>query len=256
MAQTPVKFIFFGCVHAPLQDPEAVAALLEGIRRFKPDVVIHGGDGHEADAACRFHSEYEFTLEDEYASHNAFLADLHKAAPNAQRVFLLGNHDNNLLKWGRLDKRVRKVADFRLHEPELTHWKLLPYLHDRRNGCFRIGQVVFIHGFSVCTNADELETFYFTNEYGLCCRAHTHRPTVGIERCMRTKRIPLRYWYANAGCLRHLKPEYVKTQNTEMWGHAYIKGEALPLKSPRLTREWSAEVVHISGYDEWQERRA
>ena len=135
--QKPLKFVFFGCPHVPLHDEAAISSLLSNISKFQPDVVIHGGDGHEADAASRWYAEYQFSLEDEYRIHNELLANLRKAAPKARRVFLLGNHDANLLAWGRLDKRVRDVASFFAHEPELKHWKVIPYVNDRRHGCFR-----------------------------------------------------------------------------------------------------------------------
>ncbi len=64
-----VKFLAFSCPHFRIQDNEAISKLLDGIALFKPDVIVHMGDGHEADSATKWPSSYTFTLEDEYTSH-------------------------------------------------------------------------------------------------------------------------------------------------------------------------------------------
>lgn len=256
-----VKWLAYGCPHFPLHDPEAISWVLEQIREYKPNVIEFLGDGIEADAASKFGSEYEFTLEDEFVAHNNHLADVRKIAPaNCSLIYHAGNHFENCIEWNRLEKKIRGLCDPRKWRPdkgerELDNWQYIPYINDRVKGAHRIGQVVFCHGFATSADAGDLEAPYFCNEYGLYVHAHTHRPTDGVKQCHRTKARPLRYWYANAGCQRDLKPNYVRRKNTETWGHACVVGESYVTRSPRRSKYWDAEVRLFQTYDQWSDKK-
>ena len=251
------SFLAFSCVHTPFQDNEAIEWLVGQISKRKPDVIVHLGDGHDAAAASRFNDETLHTLLDEFDQHNEILAMIRKASPKSRRIFLPGNHDWNITAPARLDKRIRDICDYRRHEPELEHWDhKVKYVYDRINGCFRLGQVVFAHGYEAGTNAGEFESIYFANEYGLYVHGHTHRPTPegNAIRAERTKNRPLRYWYANAGCMRDLKPNYMTKKRTENWGQAIVVGNAKLTKSPRHKRCWDAETIWFRSYEDWSSR--
>lgn len=241
-----VSFVAFSCPHCPLQDGGAVAWMLDRIGSLRPDVVVHLGDGHEADSASRWPSEYDWTLADEFAAHEALLKAIRKAAPRARRVFLPGNHDDNLLSINRIDKRLRGLCDYRAksNSPELhEYWEQpVEYVYDRRRGVFRIGQVSFCHGFESGANGDEYHAILLGQPYGLHVTGHTHRPTPVVVQAMRTRGIPLPYWYANPGCLRDLKPPYMKRRRSHGWGQGIVVGAASVTKSPRLSRQWEAVV--------------
>lgn len=220
------SWLAFSCPHCPLQDDEAVEWLLEQIKEHKPDTIIHLGDGHEADAASKFANEYDFSLKDEYEAHNTFLSQVRKASPSSRRVFLLGNHDNNLLKWARLDKDIRDLCDFHAWEPELKHWEEpCKYINGPR-GVFRIGQVSFFHGYQAGASADAMQSVRLGLPYGLTVSGHTHSP-VDVTQDKRSVSVLNPFWYANAGTLRDIdNVPWMDDKDRQRWGQAVVVGES------------------------------
>lgn len=244
------KFVAFSCTHCPMEDPDAVQWLLDTIVEEQPQVIVHLGDGMEAEAASRWPSEDTWALKREYDAFGTLLGSIHKAAPKADKVFLPGNHDDNILAENRIDPRLRGLCDYNHHVTALRHWRQPAiYNYDRARGCFRLGQVVFAHGYEAGVSAGEQEALYFGNEYGLYVHGHTHRPH-DVRQCMKTKTVPLRYWYANAGTLADMDREYMSRKKKVMWGQGLVIGEASDLKSPRQSRHWSAETRIFRYYDE------
>jgi len=76
----------------------------------------------------------------------------------------------------------------------------------------------------------------------LFVRGHTHRP-VGVEQCTRTSKIKLPWYYANAGTMGPLNPDYMNRKDSSGWGAAIVRGEA-SLSEPRRpsTSDWDAHV--------------
>ena len=174
------RFIAFSCTHCPVEDPEAINWLISRIEEYKPSLIVHLGDGLEADSASRFPAENDWDLKTEFDHFNGLLFNVRSAAPDdAACVFLEGNHDANLLEINRIDKRLRGLCDWRdtKNVPEMDNW-LTPtkYRYDRRKGCYRIGQVVFSHGYEANASAGKFEAVHFCNEFGLYIHGHTHRP--------------------------------------------------------------------------------
>lgn len=247
------KWLAFSCPHCPHHDADAIHWLERQIHNARPDVLVHLGDGHEGDATSRFTDESIHNLLDEYQQHNALLGQLRKAAGNRCRlVFCEGNHDANIGAKDRLDPRIRELVDYRRHEPELRHWKVIPYLNDANAGCYRIGQVSFTHGFEVSRAGIRRDQLTFTREFGLLIHGHTHRPTPdGPPERLLWGDYPVNWWRANPGCMRDLKPDYMSRRNTQRWGQGCVVGTAAPLKSPRARPEWSCETRVYRSYDQW-----
>jgi len=241
------KFLAFSCPHCPLEDRKAIDWLLTQIASYQPDVIVHLGDGHEASGASVHPNEERFTLKEEYAAHDKLLGDIRKAAThkgrrNARLVFLPGNHDDNILAACRIDSKVRELCDYRKHEPELTNWEQpAEYIYDRKKGTFKLGQVTFAHGYEAGMGGGRFQSVLLGMPYGLTVTGHTHRPE-HVTRAMMTQGVPLPFWWANAGCMRDLKPDYVKRKRTHLWGQAVVVGECEEVKSPRLSRAWEAET--------------
>lgn len=236
-----IKFIAFGCVHCPLQDPEAVDWVVEAIAREKPDVVVCTGDLHEADAASKWPSEYEWDIKDEWESANAFLGQIYKAYPKAKRYLLEGNHDDNFHGINRIPKKLRRGLDWKEHEPNLQYWERPIGYRNRRSNVLRFGQVSFGHGFECGAASDEFECLKYSEWFGLHIRSHTHRP-LQVTRARRNARLPLNHWFANIGCLREMNPDYMARNDVSQWGQAICVGETDMIKSPRSRRYWEARV--------------
>ena len=242
------KILAFSCQHAPFTPPDHQEWLLGQIAKFKPDIVVDCGDRFESAAASVHPDEHTHTLEDEYRFAADFSARIRKEAPKARLVWLLGNHDDNIQK--KDPRRVPKALRSLLHwnksawGDEFRRWEQVPYVKDER-GCFRIGQVVFYHGFAHSDNSDEGEALEMAmwlggHSHRLFVRGHTHRPE-RLTQAKRTKKLPLPWWYANVGTIGPLKPGYMERQSTLMWGVACAKVECDPLA--RMGKAWDCEIV-------------
>lgn len=248
------SFVAFSCIHAPLQDESAFAAMLEVLAREQPDVVVHLGDGHEMSWASRFDDSGEVSAVEEYEVHNHLLGRIRKASPKSRRIFLPGNHEWRLHS-PRIEPSIRQALHWTRHEPELEHWdQPIDYLHCRHRGVFRLGQVVFCHGFSSSNLGVKREASTLCREFGLYVHGHTHRHTQNgtVERIMASANWPLYLWRANPGCLRELDAaSYMGGQDKTLWGHGVVVGRAQVLKSPRARRCWDARTEVFSTYDQW-----
>lgn len=258
MARTAVKFLAFGCTHAPLHDPEQIGWLCDQVKQHKPDYLICLGDLYEADSASRWPSEYDWELEDEYrAADKQILKPLREAAPkNCKRIFLPGNHDDNLLSIDRLPSKVRGLCDWKrrqydeegnwLNQELLENWpRGARYHYNREDGVYRIGQVTFAHGYECNQSADEMHTLLLGVPYGLYVGTHTHRP-LPVTQAKRTQAVPLPYWYTNTGCSRIMECEYMARKRKHQWGQGCVIGSCDPTSvksSIPHQKNWDAEMV-------------
>lgn len=249
------SFIVAGCFHVPFQDRDAVEAFKGAIVSEQPDVVIINGDLLEAGAASVHPNEDPYTLAEEFAEADLLLSEIRKCATyknkaNAKLVFLLGNHDDNILAECRIPKKLRSLCSFKQHMKELEFWKMpCEYVNDYKRGVYRMGQVAVFHGYECGTAALKNQAVLLGDPFGLTVSSHTHRP-VDVHQCMMSPNIPLDRWAANTGCMRDLKPSYVARKQTHNWGHAYVIGDCdTSLKTLRKSLCWSAEMrlLKISG---------
>ena len=131
----------------------------------------------------------------------------------------------------------------------------MDYTYCPIKGCYRLGQIVFTHGFETGVNSGKFQSFIFSHEYGLLVYGHTHRPSQSgpPERVEITRSMPVNYWFANPGCLRDLKPEYVISKRTHMWGHGVIVGcsDAAKHNSRPYARTWTSQTIVFKNYEEW-----
>lgn len=243
------RWLAFGCTHAPLHDEDAIEFVCEQIEEHQPDVVVHLGDLFEADAASRWPSEYQFTLEDEFRAADEVLRHIRGAKPDARRVYIPGNHCDNLGRAQRIPVKHRSLVQLDKH-PELnrellTHWERpAKYVVCPEASSYRLGQVVFAHGVKANETADNWHAHFYCHDFGLYVGAHTHRPTSPTQAKIGRSDYVNR-WHANAGCTREMDPEYAKRSDTRRWGQAVVVGEAderALSKAPRRSRCWAAET--------------
>ena len=211
---------------------------------WQPQVTVHLGDLLEGDAASRWPNDKKVSLVEEYESAARLLEQVRGWSPKGRYVLLAGNHDDNIAAPNRIPKEMREACQPENNLAlggELRHWERIPYINSDK-GAFWLGKVCFKHGYS--TN-DDIEALEFAGDTPspLIVGGHTHRP-VPVTRCMRTKRVPLHVWHANAGHLGPSKPDYVMRQSTRLWGHALIVGATSPVRWAS-GREWMAEVIPL-----------
>lgn len=253
-----VKFLAFGCPHAPLHDLDHIEWLVQQAKQHKPDYLFCLGDLFEADSASRWPSEYDWNLSDEYrAANEEVLKPIRKASPKHTKcILLMGNHDDNLLSIDRLPSKVRGTCDWRrrqyddegnwLNEELLTNWHhKTPYEYNRATGVYRLGQVTFAHGYECGQNADETHSILLGHPYGLYVGTHTHKP-LSVTQAKRTAAIPLPYWFANTGCSRDMDCDYMRRKRQHLWGQGCVIGDCDPTTiratSPTEKR-WNAETL-------------
>ena len=263
-----VRFAAHSCVHAPLHDEDAIAWYLGQLEEHQPDYVISLGDDLEADGASRWPSEKVHTLIDEYAADDDIKRRIIEVTPNATHIRLMGNHCANILEQGRINPKLRELCDWRIPQfsrsgvqvnKNALKWRVAgDYRMCKRRGVYRLGQVTFGHGWLTTAKADAQHSVMLGCPMGLFIGGHLHAPSA-VQQAMMTPKIPLPYWYANAGCLRMLDTEYMKRKNAFNWGQACVLGEADlrcgPAKSLRMTRQWAAETRIKEMYADWVDRR-
>jgi predicted phosphodiesterase len=249
-----VTFAAFSCTHCPLHSEQAHAALLAVLRDVQPEYVIHLGDLFEASHASVHPDEHEHDALDEYQSAAAYLDTIIDATPGAQRVWCLGNHDDNIQRRDarRVPAKYRRAVHWSNSpwKESFAVWRQVPYVKDPR-GFYQLGQVIFSHGFDAGASSDELEAIQLANLAGgfahtLVIRGHTHRPEQPTQ-CRRTKRIPLPFWYANAGTLCDIeRMDYAARVDTSAWGAAVVVGTTRIGRACQPARNWRAETIMLN----------
>ena len=237
------KFAAISCSHSPFTSRERMQWAVKQIEAHKPDVIIHLGDGLDADAASKYPSEYGHTILDEFRHlESEVLAPL--ALIGATKlVYLEGNHEYNLVdNPGRIDPKLKPVIRERWRQTT-DGWHVVPYCATQR---WCIGQVTFRHGAKCGVNADRQEALLYGVENGLHVMGHTHRPRP-VTRIELPGAIPMAYWYANPGYLAERSAMmYTHRINTEGWGFGVVIGEAHTTGEGRrryASRRWDAELI-------------
>lgn len=226
------------CPHTPL---DTWRWALDHITDRQPDYVVFGGDLLEATAASRFPHEEEHSLLDEYRFARARIRELLDAAPNAQHVFIEGNHDHNLRAPNRIPRDIRELLDYRNHIADLRHFRFIPYINNP-DGCFYLGPVTFLHGFASGATSGVTEGIIHGVPYGLSVRGHTHRPKP-VTQIRKSAALPLPYWYANSGTLGPLKPDYANRLNTSEWAAGITVGSARMGRRHYSRKQWEGELI-------------
>lgn len=244
-----------GCQHFPLNDPSATDAFVARVAKVQPNVVALLGDGIEANAASQWDDAKELAIDlgAEYDAYNLFLEQIRKAAPKARRIKRAGNHEDNVTRAGRLDKRIRSICDWANPKniPELKHWEVSrEYNYCRARGATQCGQIFLAHGWETTPTQMPRQALYFTQHWhhGVLITAHTHRPRKISEVCHGD--LPLQRYWGDVGCMRDMNPCYMERKRKYGWGHAWFEGEFMELKSPRMSKEWDGEVKILRMYDD------
>jgi len=243
------RFLAFYDLHVPEHDPLVVDKIVAAVKEFEPDHIINGGDGIEAIAASRWPHEKDASLSFELSQ----LADIKKrireSAPDKCKFhWVRGNHDDNVIAEGRIPKNLRDLYDWdKNHKifPEFALWKQHAY-ETRKSVCtYRIGQVLFMHGFEASEARLNAQMYEYCDPWGLLVSGHTHRPTELIQAEANKVKIP--FWRITSGCGQDFrdaeKVTYMRRKSRANWGHGIVCGDVYPTKSPRAGRYWDAWPV-------------
>ncbi len=250
------KCVAVSCIHVPNHSEHAKQHLISRLEEIKPTHFIVLGDLFDAAAVSVHNDEFYQSLEDEYEVGAKYLSDIRESLPSSTTlVWCLGNHDDNIQAKDprRTNIGQRSLLHWNKHKEfgdEFLRWRQIPYEKSAR-GLYRLGPCRFYHGFDVGASSDDLETLQMVSTikdqaYSFWVRGHTHRPTPHVMQCRRTQKILLPWFYANAGTMGPLQPDYMARKDSSQWGHALVVGEC-SLSSPRRpsTKDWDAHVELI-----------
>jgi hypothetical protein len=169
------KFIFASDSHGDMADPEALSALYEFTKDFKPDIKVAGGDHYDFRSLRKgvgSDKEGAESLQEDIEAGEDFFA---KWKPT---VYLWGNHEHRLDSMqghGQaivrdyctdLKARINRVA--RQNGAKV----ILPY--HAKKGVYRIGPVVTIHGYAHSENATIKQGLHYAPYGGALLHGHTH----------------------------------------------------------------------------------
>ena len=260
MASNWAKFCAISCTHCPYQSERAIDNLLKELKIRKPQVFVHCGDLVDADGSASVHANdpSQHTLFEEFSIATNMLKRIRKVLPaDCELILLDGNHDDNIQRADsrRIPKDLRELCDPRRMEgvkDEFKLWKHVPYRHGKV-GTYRLGNIIFAHGFAAGTNSDELEAIQLASDcHGalanqLVIRGHTHRPLPPTQ-CKRSAKVKLPLWFANAGYMAfgegNSRAPYTYRFSISEWKHGCIFGETQLGRVGRMGRDsWKAELV-------------
>lgn len=251
------KFLAFSCLHAPITHSGYFEWLLGQIEEFKPDVIVNLGDWYEGLASKKFDSydDEDWTTEDEHVAVGLQAEAINAVAPMARRVWLWGNHDDNLFgkQPGRIPAGLRSLIKY---SRDIEAWKGLKewdirakYSHREK---FRLGPITFQHGCAISRSAEKDGAYLYGVPFGLYIQGHTHRP-VAVSQA-RERNVLLPYWFANPGTgMDYDRANYMARNSMALWGRGVIVGEtagATQRRSAFASKNWEAELRIHSLADE------
>tara|TARA_R100001594_G_scaffold150505_2_gene212025 strand:- start:4417 stop:5199 length:783 start_codon:yes stop_codon:yes gene_type:complete len=255
------RFCTISCTHCPYQSEQAIDNLLKELKGRELTHFIHLGDVVDAEGAS-VHADdpASHTLYDEFLVASNMLRRIREALPSDCELILLdGNHDDNIQRPDsrRVPRDFRDLCNPRRMEgvkDEYKHWLHIPYRHGKE-GTYRLGNVIFAHGFAAGANSGDLEAITLANDcHGmlanqLIIRGHTHRPLPPTQ-CKRSSKIKLPLWYANAGYMAfgngNKRAPYTYRFSVSEWKHACIFGEVKLDRVRRMNQDsWKAELVYL-----------
>jgi hypothetical protein len=213
------RYLAVGCSHGIFADPEALAAVLEFKKRWKPDTILHLGDfvdlaalrsGAMGNANCKDRAQ---SITDDLSQGLSFLKEL------SPKHILLGNHEARIYQLTDSPNAVAARAAMSIvQELEECRKKLKAQLYPYNIRSYaQLGDTKFLHGFVYNVNAirDTAES------YG--CKtvmAHIHR--VGQERARTLSGVS---GYA-CGMLARFDMEYAMTRRATLgWSQGFAWGE-------------------------------
>jgi hypothetical protein len=150
------KFIFATDLHygyerknghkVALHDPKALNVLLKFAADFKPDVFIYGGD--ILDCGCISHhnhgkpgaTEGLKLIQDGRECRKAAIEPIEKLLPNAEKVYIIGNHEDWLTDLTDQIPTLEGLVDLDA-VLKLDKWKIIP-----QGGSYNLGKLTFVHG--------------------------------------------------------------------------------------------------------------
>lgn len=209
-------------IHVPYQDDAAVDCAFAAIEDQQPDTIIINGDMVDFFSISKWERDprRKLMLSDELVAARALLRRLRSIAPDAEIIYVQGNHEM------RLELYIQKAAPELAYLNELTIEELLRldelgirYERGRRNtktAYVNYGGVLVGHFDAVAQQAGYTATRLMNKYRQPIVQAHVHRlALVPFTNPLDNSVM----WGAECGCLADLGAEYVDAPN---WQQGFV----------------------------------
>jgi len=207
-------------LHRPFHDQPTLRAVEKFWDDFQPDLEIYDGDIADLYTISRFdkNPSRRFRLKDELKDTRGWLFERAEAVPDADRIWIDGNHEDRLRRWlWRFGEELKSLEELdldkllKLDELKATY---LPYMSVVDFLGFRIE-----HGFKAsASKAYPINVSRYmaiaTGSSGLCGHSH-HYSTYAWTDARHS------HSYIENGCLCRMDLDYAPFPN---WQHAFTYG--------------------------------
>lgn len=235
----PVRFVFASDSHGDMADPQALDALWEFCKDYKPDVRVAGGDHFD------FRSLRRGVGSSDAESGESLKADLEAGKDFLRRfrpsVYLWGNHEHRLdnLISSSGSAMVRDYCqdikdDINRTAKQAGAKVILPWHADK--GVFRLGPVAYVHGYAHGENATIKQGLHYAVSGGALIHGHTHT----LASIALTKHGSGNAFSAGCLCLKDEMGYASHRLATARWGSGWVAGWV-------DGNNWKAWLVHKVG---------
>jgi len=226
-----LKLMAVSDTHGDMIDKAAAKIALQFKEDFKPDEIIHMGDGFDFRAIRRGadNDEKVHSMQEDVFAGKEFLEELRPT------WFLRGNHDERL--WDLRDCHNAVVRDYACMcvkdlEQFFKKLKIKTKPYDKRAGVLKFGHLKLIHGY----HAGQYACKAHGERYGSCWHGHTHAiDSFALPRLERTVA-------RSIGCLCKLDYQYNRAFTASL-RHAHGFAYALVHKKTGVFHSFQAEKV-------------
>ena len=235
----PVRFVFACDSHGDMADPQALDALWEFCKDYKPDIRVAGGDHFDLRALRRGVGSSDAE------SGESLKADLEAGKDFLRRfrpsVYLWGNHEHRLdnLISSSGSAMVRDYCqdikdDINRTAKQAGAKVILPYHADK--GVYRLGPVAMVHGYAYGENATIKQGLHYAEAGGALIHGHTHT----LASIALTKHGSGNAFSAGCLCLKDEMGYAAHRLATARWGSGWVAGWV-------DGNNWKAWLVHKVG---------
>lgn len=202
------RTIIISDIHVPYNNKKATKTALEYIKQEKPRYLVINGDAIDFYSISRYSRDphRRLALQDELLGFSAFLDDVDDAAPEAEKIFVLGNHE---IRW------IKYLREHAVEFEGVRQFKLSEILEFGKRGIhvapagFKFSDSCYIiHGDGLFgSRAGQTATKWVDRYMASCVVGHIHRLAIVHRRTAAKDRL----FGVEAGTLSLLDPMYEMT---------------------------------------------
>ena len=166
------KHLIIPDTHTPFEDKAAVSAVLKYAADYKPDVIVHIGDVGDFESVSHWMEDKRLKLEGLRIKHDidsalGLLTRLKNAAPKAELIITMGNHDDWVHQYVEAHAELEGFLDLEA-EYKKAGWKVVEI-----NKPYQIGKLLLFHG--MFTNEHHAKSTVHALASHVCTATRTRR---------------------------------------------------------------------------------